>query len=118
MRKFRFCVFIMLFVFIISSCSDDASVQERQDDGDSVEESVENTYLDANLSQDYGEEFESDQEFNTDYSVGDYVYLGQYEQDGNALNEKEDIQWKIIDIQGNKALLLSRYVLEEIRYNE
>ncbi len=44
--------------------------------------------------------------------VGSVVVLGHYEQDGNFENGPEPIEWYIVAISENKALLLSKYVLE------
>lgn len=44
--------------------------------------------------------------------VGEYISFGKYEQDNNLDNGKESIEWKVLDIEENKALLISRYVLD------
>lgn len=41
------------------------------------------------------------------YEVGSIVEFGQYEQDADLSNGPEKIQWLILDIQENRALLLS-----------
>lgn len=58
-----------------------------------------------------------------DWLEGDARYLGQtgeepetilfgsYEQDGDAANGKESIEWLVLDRDGDKALLLSKYAL-------
>ncbi|MBR6186493.1 MAG: leucine-rich repeat protein [Clostridia bacterium] len=43
---------------------------------------------------------------------GDYVTFGKYEQDGDEGNGKEDIEWLVLDVQGGKALLISRCALD------
>ena len=43
-------------------------------------------------------------------SVGDYVYFGNFDQDN--VSGKEPIQWLVLAVSGNKALLISRYGLE------
>lgn len=48
--------------------------------------------------------------------AGDYVYFGSYEQD-NLTSQKEDIEWLVLEIREDKALLLSRYILDAIPYN-
>ncbi len=50
-------------------------------------------------------------------SVGDYVLFGSYEQDNDASNGKEPIEWLVLDVQDNRALLLSRYALDGQPYN-
>ncbi len=53
-----------------------------------------------------------------DISPGDIVTFGSYEQDNNLNNGTEPIEWQVLDIHENKALLISRYGLEEKKYNE
>ncbi|MBQ7500158.1 MAG: prolyl oligopeptidase family serine peptidase [Clostridia bacterium] len=50
--------------------------------------------------------------------AGDVIRFGRYEQNGIAGNGYEDIEWTVLDVTGNKALLLSRYVLDVIPYND
>ncbi len=50
--------------------------------------------------------------------VGDYVKFGKYEQDNNTSNGKEDIEWLVLDVQGDKALVISRYALDCKPYHE
>ena len=38
--------------------------------------------------------------------------FGSYEQDGNTSNGKEPIEWLVLDRDGDKALLLSKYALD------
>lgn len=49
--------------------------------------------------------------------VGDSVKFGLYEQDDNLSNGKEEITWIVLDIEGNKALLISKYALDCQPYN-
>lgn len=50
--------------------------------------------------------------------VGSYVSYGQYEQDGNTKNGKEAIEWQVLAVENDKVLLISRYCLDGIPYNE
>ncbi|MCI6711658.1 MAG: toll/interleukin-1 receptor domain-containing protein [Firmicutes bacterium] len=50
--------------------------------------------------------------------VGDTIEFGKYEQDGNKSNGKEDIEWIVIDINSDKALVISKYGLDSIKYND
>lgn len=45
-------------------------------------------------------------------SVGNYVTFGNYEQDGNFSNGKEPILWRVLAIDGKKALLVSEQALD------
>lgn len=49
--------------------------------------------------------------------VGDYVFFGSYEQDNNLNNGKEYIEWLVLEIKENKALVISKYGLERMPFN-
>ena len=49
--------------------------------------------------------------------IGDIVIMGTYEQDNRKSNGTETIEWQVLDIQNNKALLISRYVLDHVDYH-
>jgi len=49
--------------------------------------------------------------------VGDYVAFGAYEQDNNAANGKEEVEWLVLAKENNRVLLLSRYALDCKPYN-
>ena len=44
--------------------------------------------------------------------VGSYVLFGSYEQDNNLSNGPEPIEWRILDVEDGRMLLLSRYALD------
>ena len=50
-------------------------------------------------------------------SVGDYVFFGRYEQNNNIVDGKEDLVWKVLDVKGDKALLISAFGLHRITFN-
>lgn len=50
-------------------------------------------------------------------NVNDIVSFGHYEQDGNRSNGAEAIEWLVLDVQEDRALLLSRYALDSQPYN-
>lgn len=47
----------------------------------------------------------------SEYSVGDRVFIGHFEQDGDEENGAEPIQWEILEREGDYAILESTYVL-------
>lgn len=49
---------------------------------------------------------------------GQYVTFGKYEQDNDLDNGEEPIEWEILDNDGERVLLFSRYFLDSVRYNE
>jgi len=50
--------------------------------------------------------------------VGNYVMFGKYEQDNVKDNGKEDIEWLVLTVDGDKALLISKYALDAKAYHE
>lgn len=51
------------------------------------------------------------------YQIGDIVNMGTYEQDNDMENGTEPIEWLILDIEEDKALLLSKYILCSEQYD-
>ncbi len=50
--------------------------------------------------------------------VGDHIFFGQYEQDNDLGNGQEPIEWRVLEIEGNTALIISQYALDAKPYNE
>ncbi len=50
-------------------------------------------------------------------NIGDYVTYGRYEQDNDFSNGPEPIKWQIMDVDGENAFLVSRYILDKMEYN-
>ncbi len=53
----------------------------------------------------------------TGNDVGTTVFFGSYEQDNNSANGREPVEWVILDVKGNRALLISRKGLDAQPYN-
>ncbi len=53
-----------------------------------------------------------------DAQVGEYITFGKYEQDNDTFNGKEDIEWLVLDVEGDRALVISRYGLDTKLYHE
>lgn len=49
--------------------------------------------------------------------VGDTVIFGHYEQDNDLNNGPEPIEWRVLEINGDKMFLLSKYVLDALPFN-
>lgn len=49
--------------------------------------------------------------------AGDYVFFGEYEQDNNTSNGKEDVEWLVLEVKDGKALVISKYALDHKPYN-
>ena len=54
----------------------------------------------------------------SNFNVGDIVILGSYEQDNNLSNGPEPIEWQVIGSRNGHTLLLSKYALDCMIYNE
>lgn len=54
----------------------------------------------------------------SDVAAGDIIRLGSYEQDMNASNGAESIDWQVLCVEGDKALVVSRYALANMPYHE
>lgn len=50
--------------------------------------------------------------------VGDIITLGSYEQDGNSTNGTEAIEWIVLERNGNRALVISQYCIEQKPFND
>lgn len=53
----------------------------------------------------------------SDIAVGDYVLFGTFEQDNDESNGAEDIEWIVLEKEGNKIFVISRYGLLTTLYN-
>lgn len=50
-------------------------------------------------------------------NVGDTITFGSFEQDNNASNGEEEIEWLVLSKENNKILLLSKYALDYQQYH-
>ena len=57
------------------------------------------------------------EKINETAGVDEIVYFGSYEQDNHEENGKEMLEWIVLEREGDKALILSRYGLEVLPYN-
>ena len=48
---------------------------------------------------------------------GDYVLFGYYEQDNDRSDGSEEIEWLVLAVENDKALLISRYALDSLVFN-
>lgn len=51
-------------------------------------------------------------------SIGDTVVFGKYEQNNNDTDGKEDIEWTVIAKSDDKILLMSKYALDAVPFND
>ncbi len=52
-----------------------------------------------------------------DTGAGDIITFGSYEQDGDTGNGAEPVEWLVLDNQGDRMLVISRYGLDCQQYN-
>lgn len=50
-------------------------------------------------------------------AVGDFITFGHYEQDNNPDNGKEPVEWRVLSVNGDKILVVSRYILDIAPYH-
>lgn len=50
--------------------------------------------------------------------VGDVIKFGSYEQDGDILNGKEPIEWRVLEVEGDRAYVVSEKGLDAHAFNE
>ena len=50
--------------------------------------------------------------------AGDVIKLGSYEQDGDILNGKEPIEWRVLEVEGDRAYVVSEKGLDAHAFNE
>jgi hypothetical protein len=51
-------------------------------------------------------------------AVGNIIEFGAYEQDNDMSNGKEPIEWLVLERDGNKILVISKYALDAQPYND
>lgn len=51
-------------------------------------------------------------------SIGDAIFYGNYELDGDISNGTEPIEWIVLDKRDGQLLLLSKYILDYKKYQE
>ena len=49
--------------------------------------------------------------------VGSHINFGAYEQDNNTSNDKEYVEWLVLEIKDGKALVISKYALDCKEYH-
>ena len=110
MKKLLSLLLAGTMLFSLAACGDDA--EEKDDSKKNKIDAVED-------NGDFGGEndgFNNEEE--TSVQIGDYITFGKYEQDNDTSNGKEDIEWLVLDVQGDKAFVISKYALDAKAYNE
>ena len=87
------CLCLFLPLMLLTACADDANNGTADDPAATSAESEESPL------------------------VWETIFFGSYEQDARAGNGPEPIEWIVLDVQGDKALLLSKYGLDAMALN-
>lgn len=53
-----------------------------------------------------------------EFAVNAPIFFGHYEQDNDLTNGPEEIEWRVLKVDGDEALLISQYALDSKPYNE
>ena len=54
----------------------------------------------------------------SELSVGQHVTFGVYEQDDDSSNGAEPVEWRVVAVEDDKALLITEKLLDCVQYNE
>ena len=109
----------------LTSCTD-SSDNSRANAGTRAESSLVNknssvSIPDSTISSDSEKEKGNSPDVSSRLNIGDIVTFGQFQQEGDKEDKDkgvEPIQWEVLDIKDGKALILSRYILDNVSYNE
>ncbi|MBO4368058.1 MAG: hypothetical protein J5859_05030 [Clostridia bacterium] len=100
------------------------NAKEPEGEGsDGVTDAAENGEIGSETS-DQTENIDQPAEEETDYTYlasaveGDTVYFGSYEQDDDAENGPEDIEWVVLENDGDTVLLISALALDSAPYHD
>lgn len=103
----------------ITECND-AIAEEKY--SEAIALANEGKYKDAILLFDEVGDYKDAAELRRKYALlaceaGDVIIFGAYEQDNNLDNGAESIEWIVLKREGNKALVISKYCLEQMPFN-
>ena len=103
----------------ITECND-AIAEEKY--SEAIALANEGKYKDAILLFDEVVNYKDADELRRKYALlaceaGDVIIFGAYEQDNNFDNGAESIEWIVLEREGNKALVISKYCLEQMPFN-
>lgn len=117
MKKSKLLLLIMI-VSLLVSCFVGCGGNDNSNDKDDSIGLTTNEDKNGGDSEDSQYEEESNESDPFDVAVGEYIKFGQYEQDNDESNGKEDIEWLVLDKQDGKILVLSKYALDCKPYHE
>lgn len=127
MKQIQYKIFsvigiIVLVISMFSGCGSKSDPVNNTDDYNSSTSNYEET---QSLTENKAEETEMPKENATasfslfsNLKVGDTIKLGKYEQDNNESNGAEKIEWLVLDVVADRALIISKYCLDCQPYDE
>ncbi len=92
----KFSALLAAFMIILSACGCGSGSEKAEKNNKEKESEAETVLLEK----------------------GEYITFGTYEQDNDESNGKEDIEWLVLDCEDGKALVISKYVLDCVKYCE
>jgi len=108
---------VLLTVIIpkVKKNNEHKTAAQRMNDGNIVD-AYESGYNDSNeIASGLFKQFQLLKMKKTD--VGDSIFFGTYEQDNDQDNGKEEIEWIVLAKEDNKLLVVSKYALDSLPYN-
>ena len=109
MKKLLSLLLAGAMLFSLAACGEDAEEKEKskgKNDSDIFEDG-------GDFDGEYGD-FDTEE---NNVQIGDYITFGSYEQDNNFSNDEEDIEWLVLDKDGDRMLVISKYGLDCQPYN-
>ena len=91
---------LLAFVLMLSSCANDEIPETTDKKGENK------TLFDTRPKSIF-----------SDVSVGQSVFLGEYEQDNDFSNGKEKIEWIILTVEEDRFYAISKYCLDAVPYH-
>ena len=106
------CTMTVIMLICASGCR--SSTKSAQEENFALEEEAD---VNEDMSGNTNDGFRSAKKNLNDINVGDVYIFGSYEQDNNEANGKEDIEWQVLEKDGTKILVISKYALDYQPYN-
>ena len=102
-KKLKAVLISALMICILAACGDSDTHSTKQSQTTETSQSVTNVAKKKDVD---------------GLGWGAVVSFGSYEQDNNTGNGKEPIEWIVLEVQNDKMLLLSKYVLDASYFDE
>lgn len=128
--KKKLLLMIVCLSFLMSACGNIGAVEETKDNLGNEAEAIDNNKIEEEVTliehtpEELKEELGNTSVLSVDpinisgVNVGDIIEFGSYEQDNNKNNGSEAIEWYVIDIENDYAILMSVYALDCKNYND